>query len=241
MNILIIPDVHLKPWMFDRASEIMNSEFSWGKIDKAVCLGDLADDFGQIRNLGLYENTFDTAIEFARTFPKTLWCYGNHEIAYMGDNMYQTGYSELARPIVRGKLSELQHVASDSNIGIVHVVDNIMFSHAGLERSFVQQYVKSKRGYYNTDAVIQSINHAHISDLWQNNSPIWFRPQHPTEMKTYRPKSILQVIGHTPVVSTTQYFNFLMCDTFSTYPNKTPYGDQKFTILDTNTHWFITL
>lgn len=39
MKIIVIPDVHLKPWMFERASELMDEE----KLDGAVCLMDLPD------------------------------------------------------------------------------------------------------------------------------------------------------------------------------------------------------
>ena len=41
MKVLVIPDVHLKPWMFDRASELLES----GKAERAVCLMDIADDW----------------------------------------------------------------------------------------------------------------------------------------------------------------------------------------------------
>lgn len=53
MQALIIPDVHLKPWMFDRAAEIMRNK----EADLAVCLMDIADDWGQERNVGLYVDT----------------------------------------------------------------------------------------------------------------------------------------------------------------------------------------
>ncbi len=39
MKVLVIPDVHLKPWMFDEAEKV-----SAEKYDKIVCLGDLVDD-----------------------------------------------------------------------------------------------------------------------------------------------------------------------------------------------------
>lgn len=42
MKVLVIPDCHLKPWMFAQADAIMKK----GIADKAVCLMDLADDFG---------------------------------------------------------------------------------------------------------------------------------------------------------------------------------------------------
>ena len=50
MKILVIPDVHLKPWMFVRASELMKET----EADRAVCLMDIADDWRQQFNLDLY-------------------------------------------------------------------------------------------------------------------------------------------------------------------------------------------
>ena len=37
MKILVIPDIHLKPWLFNMAENILNE----GKADKALCLMDI--------------------------------------------------------------------------------------------------------------------------------------------------------------------------------------------------------
>ena len=77
MKVLVIPDIHLKPWMFNRAAELLKDGIAGG----AVCLMDIPDDWRQEFNLDLYVQTFDAAIQFAKDFPETLWCYGNHDIA----------------------------------------------------------------------------------------------------------------------------------------------------------------
>ena len=41
MKVLIIPDVHLKPWIFDQAEDIMRDK----GFDRAVFIGDLVDDW----------------------------------------------------------------------------------------------------------------------------------------------------------------------------------------------------
>ena len=41
MKVLVIPDVHLKPWMFERAEEIMKKKMA----ERAVCLMDIPDDW----------------------------------------------------------------------------------------------------------------------------------------------------------------------------------------------------
>ena len=41
MKVLVIPDVHLKPWIFDKADELIKD----GSAERGVCLMDLADDW----------------------------------------------------------------------------------------------------------------------------------------------------------------------------------------------------
>ena len=61
MKILVIPDVHLKPWIFSRASELIKEKAP----DLAICLMDIPDDWNQQFNIDLYIQTFDAAIAFA--------------------------------------------------------------------------------------------------------------------------------------------------------------------------------
>ena len=75
MKALVIPDVHLKPYMFKEAAEWMRK----GVADRAVCLMDIPDDWNREYDIELYAQTFDAAISFAKEFPDTLWCYGNRD------------------------------------------------------------------------------------------------------------------------------------------------------------------
>ena len=86
MKVLVIPDCHLKPWMFAQADAIVKK----GIADKAVCLMDLADDFG-VHGDAQYLETYETAITFAKEHPDTLWCYGNHDLSYIWGKP-ETGY-----------------------------------------------------------------------------------------------------------------------------------------------------
>ena len=61
MRVLVIPDIHLKPWIFDRAEKILKD----GKADRAVCLMDLPDDWNMEFQIERYKETFDRAIAFA--------------------------------------------------------------------------------------------------------------------------------------------------------------------------------
>ncbi len=53
MKVLVIPDCHLKPWMFAQADAIMKN----GIADKAVCLMDLADDSGYMMMHSIWKPT----------------------------------------------------------------------------------------------------------------------------------------------------------------------------------------
>ena len=43
MNVLVIPDIHLKTWLFDRAEAILKTD----RADRAVCLMDISDHWNQ--------------------------------------------------------------------------------------------------------------------------------------------------------------------------------------------------
>ena len=97
MRILVIPDIHLKTWIFDRAEDILKAS----KADQAVCLMDIPDDWDMEFQTEMYKETFDRAIEFSRTYPDTLWCYGNHDVSYPWGRL-ETGYSPYAERTVMG-------------------------------------------------------------------------------------------------------------------------------------------
>ena len=101
-KVFVIPDVHLKPWMFDKAEELL----SRSEYDKIVCLGDLVDDWDQEKNLGLYSETFDALERFINRHPNFLLCYGNHDVSYIWEAR-ESGYSDYARRVVIEGLSKL--------------------------------------------------------------------------------------------------------------------------------------
>ena len=77
-KILVIPDVHLKPWMFKQAAQALET----GEAERAVCLMDIPDNRSRLFDPVLYEETYDAAIDFQKKYPETLWCYGNHDLSY---------------------------------------------------------------------------------------------------------------------------------------------------------------
>ena len=229
MKVLVIPDVHLKPHIFEWATELMRKKIA----DQAVCLMDIADDWNQQFNIDLYNKTYDVAIAFAKEFPDTLWCYGNHDLCYLWDRR-ESGFSLLAQWTVCEKLRLLREaMPDDRQLAYLHKIDTVIFSHGGLADAFVRNRVPAKL-YDDSDAVLNTINRFGPEEMWQDLSPIWFRPQY-HERKLYKSEKYLQVVGHTPIKQIEKNGNLISCDVFSTYRNGSPIGTQEFLLIDTIT------
>ena len=232
MRVLVIPDVHLKPWMFTKAEELMKA----GTADRAVCLMDIADDWNRQYNIDLYIQTYDAAIRFAKEFPDTLWCYGNHDLSYLW-NRKESGYSPVAPWTVCQKMYELEKALPDrGQLAYLHRIDSVIFSHGGLCELFVKAYAEDVCD--DTDAVIKRINSLGSGDMWQDASPIWLRPQHRIVKMYGEDMGITQVVGHTPVSGVRKKDSVISCDVFSTKRDGTPIGTQAFTVIDTKTGKF---
>lgn len=234
MKFLVIPDVHLKPWMFNDAENAMNllqknyPNDSWNY----VCLGDIPDDWGRQGEDGLYRFTWNRAIKFAVDHPDALWCYGNHDVSYIW-NRTETGFSFHCQDICRDGLRRLQLQVRE-NIQFLHLVDNVLFSHGGLCSAYVSRFVASKHRN-NIPFVINRLNKLDESDMWHDWSPLWFRPPAFESVKMYYPRKLLQVVGHTPTKEVYHRHGVVMCDSFSTDPSGVPYGEEKFVVVDTVT------
>lgn len=76
-EVIIIPDCHLKPMMFNLADDILD-----GNTEVIpVILGDLVDDFGK-QFLELYDETFYRMFRFIEKYKRTFFLYGNHDLSY---------------------------------------------------------------------------------------------------------------------------------------------------------------
>ena len=229
MKVIVIPDVHLKPWMFERADEIMEEH----GVTQAVCLMDIPDDFNQELNHDLYNQTFDAAIRFHHDHPNTLWCWGNHDLSYVW-RQPESGFSSSALMLCRKNINELQEaISNESQIAYIHRIDNVLFMHGGLTKPFAKYY--APLDYDSVDDVISIINEMGFYDMWDDASPIWCRPYYEYREEMYKEKEYLQVVGHTPVKQIYKDNNVLFCDVFSTYPTGEPIGTQEFLLLDTET------
>lgn len=207
-RVLVIPDVHLKPWIFDLVTVLLKE----GRADFAMFIGDLVDDWNQYSNIDLYTETIDRAIKFKQDFPNSLWCYGNHEVAYM-INDWCSGNSEIYRMDIKSMLNKYERIVEPK---LVHIIDRVAFSHAGVEA--VHKDLEGINDFYNLYSAFDF-----------NNSPLWSRPD--PWVKYY---DICQVVGHSPVKEITHQNNLWLVDTFSTNQDRTLYGNQTFLVIDTN-------
>ena len=231
MKVLIIPDVHLKPWMFSDAEEILKEY----PVDQIVCLGDLVDDWDCQDNAAIYQETMDAARKFNHEHYGTYWCYGNHDLAYLWD--YQCSGKSWDPEIqceVKRDLISLYNEAKGS--GYVITIDHVFFSHAGISDDFVNEHFEKK--LRDDESVRDYINEFPPQGMWLDDSPLWLRPQEEItgyKVKMYRPRKYFQVVGHTPMKQITQEGHLLTCDVFSTYQNHMPYGSQEYCLFDTET------
>ena len=229
MKVLVIPDIHLKTWIFDRAETILKA----GKADRAVCLMDMPDDWDMELEIDRYRETFDRAIAFAASYPDTLWCYGNHDVSYPWGRL-ETGYSPYAERTVMTKLKDLENSLRDSTqINIMHRIDNVLFSHGGLTAEFLK-WLNEDLLDADIDDVIAAVNDASHDYLWNDESPLWLRPQN-KDRETFRADTYKQVVGHTPVETIFEKNGIISTDVFSTYRDGTQIGESAMIVIDSET------
>lgn len=229
MKVLVIPDIHLKTWIFDRAEDIIKA----GKADSAVCLMDMPDDWDMEFRVERYKETFDRAITFAKDYPDTRWCYGNHDISYPWGRL-ETGYSPYAERTVMSKLEELEQTLKNAaQISFVHRIDNVLFSHGGLTTDFVR-WLNEELLDADIDDVVAAVNDAPQDYLWNDASPLWLRPQY-KDVDALRNNIYTQVVGHTPVEKIFEKDGIISTDVFSTYRDGRQIGESAMIVINSDT------
>ena len=229
MKVVVIPDVHLKTWIFDKAKNVLKS----GKADRAVCLMDMPDDWDMEFQIDRYRAIYDRAIAFAKEYPDTLWCYGNHDLSYPWGRL-ESGYSPYAERTVMEKLEELEKsLKNSSQINIMHRIDRVLFSHAGLSTEFVKK-LNRKLLDADIDEVLAAVNSASQDKLWNDESPLWLRVLD-VRRKAFRAEKYKQVVGHTPVEKIMEQGGIIFTDVFSTDREGTQIGESAMLVIDSET------
>lgn len=226
MNVkaLVIPDCHLKGWMFHKALEIAKKKL----VDVIVVLGDLVDDWDYEINISLYEKTIDDLIEMSNKF-HTKICLGNHDFAYLY-SLPCSGFSSVVAPKVCKKLIELISLA---DVRISHRIDNLIFVHGGITISWLNKQIDMNTNDFGIDEILEIVNYQVPKlNFWTDDSPIWVRPQY-KKTAMFGEGKYIQVVGHTPVNKIEKIKNVISCDVFSTRRDGSKIGNEKFLIIDT--------
>ena len=232
MKVLVISDVHLKPWIIETAGQMMERH----GFDNAVFLGDFADDWDQERNIDLYKETYAALEIFLLKYPDSKVCYGNHDLSYVWQKL-ESGYSTYARQTVVDCLHQLYKTVNVSRFQYIHKIDNVLFSHAGITMSFLRMHFVDIPAIGD---ILVTINGMGPEDIWNDASPVWARPEN--RFGFYRGfisrnEDYLQVVGHTPVERPEyrEKDGILMTDVFSTYRDGRPIGTKQFVWVDSET------
>lgn len=218
-KILVIPDTHLKPGIFDLADQIIEDK----NVDYCVQLGDNLDDFYSFEDEYRKHNARMTL--FNTEHPNTVWLWGNHEVSYIIDKPV-TGNLYCGKTYA--KLYE-----ENFNPKVVHIDGKYIFSHAGLFKNFIKDNKKD------INDLIVEINHLPLEKLWVDESPIWARYEHNAYIeKEESLKDYFQIIGHTPVsdiiFDEDKKGRIISVDTFSTNWGK-KMSSEVMIIIDTET------
>ena len=88
-----------------------------------------------------------------------------------------------------------------------------------------------------TYEILSVINGASPKYLWNDESPLWFRPQH-RNVDAFRKEIYAQVVGHTPVDMIYEENGFISTDVFSTYRDGRQIGESAMVVIDSVTREF---
>ena len=132
------------------------------------------------------------------------------------------------------KLEELENrLKSPVQINIMHRIDNVLFSHGGLTADFLRWLNKDLLDA-DIEEVIAAVNDAPHNYLWNDESPLWFRPQYETR-EIFRADIYKQVVGHTPVEKIFEKDGIISADVFSTYRDGRQIGESAMIVIDSET------
>lgn len=124
--------------MFKRAEELMQ------EYDRKVLIfmGDLVDDWKKQYSMEAYVDTMDTAIDFFRRHPESIYIIGNHDISYLWQQRRNRVFSKCVQP--DEKFKELAQVLPENNQpAFIRRLDNCIFCRGGLSNSFVYDLLRT--------------------------------------------------------------------------------------------------
>lgn len=223
MTILAIGDIHLKPEILDAADKAIDKY----SPDRIILLGDYVDDWGATSDMNAYERTMARLMQFATDHPNAIWLWGNHDISYLDDHCSNcSGHSPIAQTILPSLFNRLER--NTNGFKFVHYEDGIFFSHGGICSAWTRGFSGKISDF---EALADWINESSMYDMWDNISPLWYRPH--TEFPPFANNGVIQIVGHTPAKRIAHWKNMYFIDTFSTYRDGRPIGTEDFLLYDT--------
>lgn len=168
MKTIILSDCHGQPHLI---TNVLDHANRW---DRLIFLGDILD----IGNRAL--DCFDILKENGA---ELIW--GNHDLAVILNKTIwpQSIYDMEARNAI---------IDNKDKFLVSTYINDILLTHAGLSEYFYNNYFDNKIN--SVPEISNYLNTLPLKDLWQDQSPLWYRPS-----SHYKPKTgIRQIVGHTP-------------------------------------------
>lgn len=152
--ILVIPDVHGRLFWLDKTNDISD-------YDKVIFLGDYLDPYKD-ENITVEDaiENFKKIIQFKKdNLDKVILLLGNHDLPYYSQKYYDDckpwcGFSRYSYDYAK----EIKEIFAENKdlFTLVHIQDDIIFSHAGFRQwwvDFVNRYDGEMNIYINTDDI----------------------------------------------------------------------------------------
>ena len=236
MKVIGIGDVHgYKTWI-----QILNET----DADKYIFIGDYFDNYGYTGYIEQIEN-FRDILEYKKAnMDKVFVLLGNHDFHYLKTSTKRyTGYQI---PLGISVLQDLLDSAIKQNlIQICHVHDNVLFSHAGVTKTWcedtnidmenLEQSINDFLKYRPNVFEFISGGNPYGDDVYQ--SPIWVRPQSLLENMV---EGYTHVVGHTQKDKMYIFKDLCLIDTLGTSGEYLEINDGVFTAkTNKKTRWKI--
>lgn len=198
MRVLAVGDIHAKTWIIESVARLVDN------YDAIIFVGDYADDWNK-GPLATIES-WKALRALQALYPRRIKALtGNHDYIYTHNTKTVSGgYNQITQMLLNSPDNRFLKKWL-KELPVIEEIDGVTYSHAGISESW--------NGKLDTNS------------LWKDDSPIWARPTDAPYRVEY--KKIPQVFGHTPSPTCWEVSDKVWCiDTFSTYPDGTPIGDE---------------
>ena len=229
---LVVGDLHTKLPILEKVIEKSKD------YDKVIFLGDYVDEWDTppIHSAELLTRI----VEFKRAnMDKVVLVLGNHDLSeWQGSDFRCSGYNYLTHEAVFSLFQNNEDI-----FRIAYAQDGILFTHAGLMKDWcVDNNISLKLSAQKYADILNLALYERYENRkmfkalasvgpgrggWHAPSPLWADE---SELRQ-NAVNIPQIVGHTPqrhilIINIPNSPKLAFCDTFSLYPDYTPYGDK---------------